>query len=61
MVPFISKVDLVRNYGKDKDIFRIFDHNGTYIELTPAQFHEVISAGWEALGRPTWLPEEERK
>ena len=56
MVPFISKVRQVRDYGTDKDIFRIFDHNGTYIELTPVQFHELITAGWEALDRPDWSP-----
>ncbi len=59
MVPYISKVREVRDYGKDKDIFRIFDHNGTYIELTPVQFHELITAGWEALGRPKWSPKKE--
>ena len=60
MVPFIGKV---RQERADRDtyesIFRVFDHNGTFIELTPAQFYEVISAGWEALGRPDWLPVKE--
>ena len=55
---FISKVHQVRRDGDTyESVFRIFDENGTYIELTPAEFWEVINAGWEALGKPTWTPE----
>jgi hypothetical protein len=59
---FISKVRTVRKDGDTyESIFRIFDQNGTYIELTPAQLWEVIEAGWRELGKPNWLPPEEEQ
>lgn len=52
---FISKVHQVRRDGDTYDsVFRIFDQNGTYIELTPAELHKVICSGWESLDRPYW-------
>lgn len=51
---FISKIRQVRDYGSNEDTFRVFDHTGTYIELTPTEMYDVITAGWEALGRPSW-------
>jgi hypothetical protein len=52
---FISKVRQVRSDGDTyESIFRVFDQNGSYIELTPRQLWEVIDAGWRELGRPIW-------
>ena len=60
MVPFISKVRQVRRDGDTyESIFRVFDHNGTYVELTPAELYEVIATGWEALDKPDWSPAKE--
>ena len=50
---FISKVHQVARDGDTYEtVFRVFDQNGTYIELTPAELHKVICAGWESLDRP---------
>lgn len=55
---FISKVHQVRRDGSTYEtVFRLFDQNGTVIELTPAELWEVINLGWIELGRPNWSPE----
>jgi hypothetical protein len=52
---FISKVHQVRRAGDTfESVFRIFDQDGTYLELTPAQLHEVITVAWFELDQPDW-------